>query len=391
MPCLITEKTFYQFLKCPTWVYFGVHGDEEKTVEPLMQQLMDDGLIADRQKELLKNKEDLAEVTAEDLDDAFVQTVEFMREGRQTIYRGVLIDKHTVGHPDVLEKVQGQSKFGDYYYVAADFKRASDLRDEYKFQGCFYAELLKKIQKAKPVQGYVIKPDNTVLPYSIEQFEVEYRLTLDEIERIVAGDEPPHFLTSGCKQSPWFSECHGLSESCQDLSLLNRVWREEVVSLNQAGVKTVADLASKSVSDLERLVPHIDQYRLETMRDKAVALRDNKFVIKEKIDLPKSKVELFFDIESDPMRDFDYLFGVLVVGEGKEEYHSFMATSEDGQEETWQDFVKFIEAHHDAPIYHYGDFENHVVNRFADKFGVSDIARQAFDSNMIDLIYIMRP
>lgn len=138
----ITEKTFYQYVKCPNWVYFDVHSEHKKPHHPLMERLIDDGMIDEKQREVISDKGDIAEVTAEDPDDAFRQTLAFMAEGRQTIYHGVLVDQHWVGHPDVLEKVEGQSRFGSHYYVAADIKRSRYVRDEFKFQGCFYAELL---------------------------------------------------------------------------------------------------------------------------------------------------------------------------------------------------------------------------------------------------------
>ena len=199
MQSLITEKSFYQYLKCPHWVYFDAHSIEQKTHHHLLHKLADDGLIAEKEWEIICDRTDVAEVTAEDLDEAFLQTMKFMRQGRQAIYHGVLLDRHYVGRPDLLEKVEGKSALGNYYYVAADIKHARELRDDFCFQGCFYAELLRRLQGVRPVQGYVITPERQVLSYLIEDFETEFTLTLDKIERVVAGQEPPHFLTSGCK------------------------------------------------------------------------------------------------------------------------------------------------------------------------------------------------
>ncbi len=387
----ITEKTFFRYLKCPNWVYFDAHAEEHRPHEPLMEELQDQGLIEEIQRELISDKQDLAEVTAEDPDEAFKQTLEFMREGRTTIYRGALVDKHWVGMPDILEKVEGRSLLGDYYYVAADIKRDRSARDEHKFQGCFYAELLEKVQGVKPLQGYVITPDNQVLDYLIEEFEAEYELTLTEIEKIIAGKRPSHFVTSGCKQSPWFSECQTESRECDDLSLLNRVWREEVSRLEAAGVDTISELALKSIPELETLAPEANPGRLEMMRDQALAIREHRHMIRSSVDLPEADIELFFDIESDPLRDFDYLFGVYKVSSDGEEYHHFFADSPDQEGQMWDDFVDFIEQHIDAPIYHYGWFEEEVVRRFAAKYGASEMARDAFERNMIDILSVMRP
>ncbi|MDG1949298.1 MAG: TM0106 family RecB-like putative nuclease, partial [bacterium] len=359
--------------------------------EVLMTRLQDDGLVSEKEMELISDRDDLVEVTAEDPEEAFRQTLAFMREGRQTIYHGVLIDKHWVGHPDILEKVEGRSKLGDYYYVAADLKRSRRLRDDHQFQGCFYAELLARVQGVKPVQGYVINPDNETMPYLIEEFEADYELTLSEIEKIISGHRPVHFVTSGCKQSPWAKECKGESESCRDLSLLNRVWREEVRRLREVGVLTIDALALKSVPDLESMAPDVSANRLEMMRDQAIAIVEGRHMIRGTAHLPESHVELFFDIESDPLRDFDYLFGILKVSSEGEEFIPFFAESPEQEAEMWREFVEFIERHIDAPIYHYGWFEEEVVRRFGAKYGIGEIAREALERNMIDLLAVIRP
>ncbi len=390
MSTRITETTFYQYVKCPNWVYFDAHKSGPRPHDPLLVLLMQDGLVDEVRRQVISDRKDIVEVHAEDAEDAFRETLAFMREGRQTIYGAVLIDRHWVGHPDVLERVEGASKLGSYYYVAADVKRVREVRDEYKFQGCFYAELLGRVQGVRPVQGYVISPDGVALPYLIAEFEAEYRLTLEEIEATVAGKRPVHFVTSACKQSPWFGECHTDSLACNELSVLNRVWDEEVLRLERAGVTTIEKLSRYSVADLTRLCPDLNPVRLELMRDQAIAVRDGHHLTRGAADFPQSEIELYFDIESDPLRDFDYLFGVLVVEKGKQTYHAFLAESPELEADLWKRFCAFIESHLDAPVYHYGWFEVEVVRRFAAKYGASEMVLEAFERNFIDLMQTIR-
>lgn len=392
MPHPLTEKSFFQYLKCPHWVYFDAHATEANMHEPLMEMLQDTGLVREFHEPYLEGKEDVARVTSEDQEEAFLQTLAYMRQGRQTIYGAVLMDKHWIGHPDILERVEGASRLGDYYYVAADIKAARSVRDEFTFQGCFYAELLARIQGVKPQQGYVITADHEVLSYLIEAFQTQYHLTLHAIEEILAGRQPAHFLTSGCKQSPWFSACSELSVSCQDLSVLNRVWREEVSHLAAQGIETIPQLAGFSDRDLLALSDAgMTASRLERLRDQAIAIIEDKIIITDKIDLPDSGVELYFDIESDPLRDLHYLLGVLVV-EGREtRYEAFFAKDKTEQPRMFEEFVSLIEQYHDAPIYHWGGYEHSVVLKMAHQFGVSSIALEALETNLIDLLWYMRP
>ncbi len=240
MPRLISEQSFYRFVKCPNWVYFDAHQTSVQPVDPLRETLLDEGLLEEQKRALIRDRRDVADVAGEDPEEAFKETLRYMREGRETIYHGVLVDGHWVGHPDILEKVEGRSRFGNWYYVAADIKRTRGLREDHQFQGCFYAELLEKIQGTKPQQGYIIDPDAKVHSYSIAGFEATYHLALVDIEAIVAGKKPAHFLTSGCKQSPWFHACTQNAEAADNITLLNRIWGEEVLRLERAGVTTIA-------------------------------------------------------------------------------------------------------------------------------------------------------
>lgn len=390
MPAKITEKTFFKYLKCPSWIYRDVH-ETEAEVDPLFFHLLEEGLLPEKERTVISDRPDLAEVTAEDPEEAFRQTLEFMRAGRKTIYQGVLIHGHWVGNPDILAKVEGQSVLGNYYYVAADVKRGREVRESYKFQGCFYAELLLRLQKTKPVCGYIISPDKKIFDYSIETFESEFNLTLNEIEKIVAGEKPPHFLTAGCKQTPWYGACRLETETCRDLSVLNRVWHEEVMALKQVGIQTLDELAGLSLSSLEKKAPKVRRDRLEIIHLQARALIENKHYLLNPPNLPSAEVELYFDIEGDPLRDFDFLFGVLEVKNNKSRYYSFLATTPEEEGEMWNNFLAFLTKRPLAPIYHYGWYELEVFRRFAARYGLNKITQSAIEAQMHDLLFLIRP
>jgi uncharacterized protein len=386
----ITEKTFYKFLKCPSWIYKDAH-EAEAALDPLFSRLLDDGLLPEFERETVSDRPDLIEVTAEDPDEAFRQTLEFMREGRETIYQGVLVHGHWVGNPDILAKVEGRSVFGNYYYVAADVKRAREAREAHKYQGCFYAELLSRLQGVKPINGYVITPEKKIVGYLIEEFEAIFHLTLSEIERIVVGEKPAHFLTAGCKQSPWYGACRLEAEECRDLSVLNRVWREEVSALQKIGIKTLEDLAKISLADLEKLSPSVRYDRLDLLRRQALAIVENRHILLSAPNFPAATAELYFDIESDPLRDFDFLFGVLEVKNNRAKYHSFLAEKPQAEAEMWWSFIEFLLERPDVPIYHYGWFEMEVFRRFAVKYFLPNEVREQVERRMHDLLFLIRP
>lgn len=388
MPKRITEKTFFHYLKCPSWVYFDAH-QAERTHDALLSQLMDDGLLPEVQRELLKDK-GFVEVEHEDQEEAYARTLELMKAGEQTILHGVLIFGHWIGHPDILERVEGKSHLGNYYYIACDIKRDRQLKDVYKFQGCFYAEILGQVIGTKPTRGYVMNPDSAILGYEIEAFETEFHLTLEEIERIMAGTHPPHFLTTGCRQSPWFATCKNESVVCDDLSLINRIWRSEVEALRETGIATIRSLAASDPDLLAAKTDALSRDRLHHLRMQATALVEHRTIVMRPVPFPSAPEELYIDFESDPLRDLDFLFGAVHVLGKEETFYAFTAPAPSKEEEAWWAFSKFLEGHPLAVIYHFGWYEVEVMRRLALKYGnVAQIDR-VIGEQMHDLLTMIR-
>lgn len=389
MPKIITEKSFYKYLKCPSWIAHDAK--EERLVEnDLRTALQQDGLLRERQLALLANRP-FTEVVTEDMDEAVMKTLALMREGVQTIFRPVLMRGHWVARPDLLERVQGRSAFGDYYYVACDIKRSRRLKEEYCFQGCFYAELLKHAQGTKPQQGYVMHPNGEVESYLLEEYAVRFHLTLDSITRILEGEDEPHFLTSDCKQSPWFAHCKHTSVSCDDLTRMNRVWRSEVHALHDAGIRTVADLARITKDFFVAHVHGITGDRFAFLQEQAKALVEDRVIIYGDVPLSDAPSYLVIDVESDPLRDVHYLFGVLPVdGAVTQPFVPFLAKTETGERAMWEQFCAFLLTRPlTEPIFHYGWYEVDVVKHLREQYGMpaelGDIT-----TRMVDVLTTMR-
>lgn len=350
---------------------------------PLRMRVQDDALLQEQERKILVNRNSV-EVVAQDDDERYEKTLALMKEGVSSIYEGALIHGHWLAKPDLLERVSGSSTFGDYYYVACDIKRSRHLKEEYCIQGSFYAEVLRAVQGVKPKQGYIMRPEGGVEAYALEEYAIKFQLVLDGIERILHGVDEPHFLTSDCKQSPWFDECVALSKKADDLSRLNRVWRSEVTALNNAGIMTVAQLAEQNADLLTRMVHGVTPERLNFLILGAQTLQSGKPLMLGTVDFPERDDALIVDIEADPLRDLHYLFGVLDVHSGGDEFHAFLAKKEDEERAAWEAFVAFMESRPGIPVYHYGWYEQDVFRLMAERYGapdgfVDDLAARSVD------------
>jgi predicted RecB family nuclease len=389
MSVRFTKHSFYRYAKCPSWIAHDArHGHPE---DALRIRLQEDGLLPEVERSLLEKRGTIvAEVATDDLDEGMKQTFAYMREGVQTIYRPVLMLNASVARPDFLERVQGASNFGDYYYIACDIKRSRAIKPEYKLQGCFYADVLEMIQKTKPVQGYVMNSRGEIQSYILADAEVEYRLSKDAILRILDGEEEPHFLTSDCKQSPWFSACKADTVSCDDISRVNRIWRSEVDALRSAGFTTLTAFAQAHPDLIFGKVPGITRERIAFLHMQARSLFTGQVTVVRPPVFPPSEQCLVIDVESDPLRDADYLFGVLVVEGDRTEYKEFLAKNPKDERKAWEEFIGFIRSYISYPLYHYGWSEQDIFRRLGEKYGTDKEVLSMLEDQGVDLLVRLR-
>ena len=89
--------------------------------------------------------------------------------------------------------------------------------------------------------------------------------------------------------------------------------------------------------------------------------------------LPAADTELFFDIETFPMKDFCYLHGFVVRQNGDvstERFYSFFAEelSADAERSAFQAAWSFMREHASAAVYVYSSFERTTYKKLAAKY-----------------------
>jgi len=395
----ITAEMFYKHLRCPHWVYWDLYGDESDKAETnaLMQRIWEHGIA--HEKEYISSYGEFVEVAEYgDEDELFNETVAHMAAGARAIYHGRLIDGTWAGIPDLLVKTSlplgRRSRFGDYHYVPYDIKSANiktekDIRPEYKFQLAFYSLVLEKIQGVRPETGHIIDANKVTHDVPIGPVLEEFHLTLREIEKIIDGQKPAPFLASACKESPWFGLCKKDAEACDDVCLIYKIKRADHAKLYEAGIRTVTELATTEIDTLVEAVPEMSRRKLEAIKRQARALHEKKVIVIQGPELPQSTVEVYFDIEGDPLRNLEYLFGLLVTDGPKDKgtYTYFLAETPDDEEKAWHEFLKFVKKlPADARIYHYGTYEKTVATKLKEKYGGDAATIDRLENEMVNLL-----
>ncbi|HAU07860.1 MAG: recombinase B [Candidatus Yanofskybacteria bacterium GW2011_GWF1_44_227] len=387
----ITADHFYKFFQCPHWIWFDIYEDAKrgKKVPPLLD-IIYKGKIPNSEKVMMEHKkfEIIKPELFRDLDEAFMATLDLMRQGKN-IYHGVLMYEDWVGMPDLLEARPGKSELGDWYYVAYDAQSSLDLRDESKFQLIFYSLILEKLQGVRPEQGYMIDPRGNEGSFMVNDFLEQFNLTLSQIEKILDGEKPAPFLKRTCKRTPWYSLCLSETEGCNDVSLIFKLSQADQRRLYEIGIRTVEEMAKADVDDLQSKLEDWPFDKLVRYSNQAKVLVSKEPIYLRKTRLPIVKNEVYFDIESDPLKGLDYLLGFVVKNTEKPDevpkYQYCFAKDKSEEGAMWKKFLDFLADLDDFVIYHYAYYEKEVFNRLAAKYGAPQALVDKFKENTIDL------
>ncbi|MBP6885678.1 MAG: TM0106 family RecB-like putative nuclease [Candidatus Pacebacteria bacterium] len=385
----LTGAHFYKFFQCPHWIWYDIYADsaQKKSVSPLLDIIYKGGVQNGAETiQAHKKFEELKPEQYRDLEEAYLATVELMRQGKN-IYHGVLMTEDWVGIPDLLEARPGKSSLGDFEYVAYDIQRTLDLKDEQKFPLVFYSLILEKIQGTRPKEAYVIDPSGSERAFVVDEFVEQFHIVRGDIERILNGEKPAPFLKSSCKRTPWYSLCLEGAEGCNDISLIYRLSQADQRRLYGIGIKTVADLANASGDEMRGKLEDWQYDKIVRFQNQARVLMEGSPLILRKSAFPEVATEVYFDIESDPTRGTDYLFGLLIrdVASGDVTYERFVAEKPEDEEKAWIAFLDRLAGLEDFAIYHYAFYEKMVFDRLALRYGASSQISQKFHEHSVDL------
>ncbi len=386
---MLTATDFYRYLQCPHWPYWERFGDplERRPLTEFEEQRLADGL--DHEEKVVTSQYGVFEVVSiESPAEGAAKTLELMRAGVPTIYQGWLVDGEWQGRPDILERHEGESALGGWYYVPVDVKRAHELKKEHIFQLVFYSILLDKIQHRFPPHPAILNSDGERLEFDPDQYLAEFRETAVKLERVVAGERPEPVYRKTCEDtSPWGRACFRLAKEHDDIALLFNVEVAKLVFLREQGIRTIYQAADMDPAAFAGLAPGMTLRALQSIQRQARSLVDHSVIIKKPWTHETSGLEIHFDIESHPMTDTDYLYGFWIKDEAGERYHSFVAERPEDEEKMWKEFLAWIPTlPADYTIYHYATYEASRLEILGKRYGDTDNAvLKHFRSRLVDL------
>ncbi len=397
----VTGSMLYDLVMCPHRPTMDLFGDPttRDAPNPFVELLWDRGLVHERETiaALTTPVTDLSQYLGDEKERL---TTEAIERRDPLIYSGRVKADDLLGEPDLL-------RFANGCYVAGDIKSGSAeegghddegrLKKHYAMQLALYTDILERKNLSDGARcGFIWDKDRQEVPYDLtvaqgvrntKSFWDDYVDFLDLARSIVRGNAgTTAAYAAPCKLCHWYSACLRQLEQTRDLTLLPELGRSRRNSLENT-FRTIPEFAATNPTQFiqgkktafSRIGPDV---LLKLHKRAQLAMTpENGAYAKEAINLPRANLEVFFDIETDPMREICYLHGFVERRHGDNGtmiYRQFFAqgTTEDAEHACFADaweYVRTLPA--DCKIYYYSKYERTIWRGLRERY--PDVCNEA--------------
>jgi predicted RecB family nuclease len=394
MPPAITASMLYDLVACPHRVTMDLFGDpsERDEVSPFVKLLWERG--TDYEKQLIAELGtpfiDLSRYAGQ---EKLQCTRQAMDRGAPLIYGGRIIAGDLLGEPDLLRKEGDDYVAGDIKSGAGEEAAGNDdegkPKKHYAVQLALYTDILQQLGRSTCSHGFIwdihgkeVRYDFMVMYGVRNQRRLwdDYQQCLGEVRGIVsrAVKTLPAYSSGICKNCVWYTACIKSLEATNDLTLipeLGRSKREAMIGR----IGSIRELAginpANFIAGPKTAFAGIGPGTLKKLHSRANLLttENGKPYLRSSVVLAVADVELFFDVEVDPMRDLCYLHGFVERRGGVPGSERFLAFFADtgtpaAEERAFADAWRYIQATQPCTIYYYSKYERTIYKKLRQKY-----------------------
>jgi predicted RecB family nuclease len=291
---------------------------------------------------------------------------------------------------DALLRVEGKSRLGGFHYAPVLFHEAEKPTPDLRVILAAFAELLAPFQGSVPARATLVHGSGCrERKVKLACVAKQARRLLRELREARDGPAPRLTLNDHCQACEFRKRCHAEAVARDDLSLLRGINEAEIAKYAKRGILTVAQLAC-TFRPPRRTKKQAQRKPVHSHALQALSIRERKVHVLGGPELPASAKRIYFDIEGDPDRSFDYLIGVVVQDGEKEERHSFWIDSPGEEARLLDRFLDLAARHPDAWLYAYGYYEAAFLRRVGKATGreeeVGKVLTRTF--NVLSVVYL---
>ncbi|HEX6226098.1 MAG TPA: TM0106 family RecB-like putative nuclease, partial [Chryseolinea sp.] len=291
-----------------------------------------------------------------------------------------------LGYADIVLRVSGKSKFGDWAYEVQDTKLAQDTRAGTILQLCLYSDLLSRIQGSVPEKMYVVKPGENfpTEEYRFAAFRAYYRLIKKNFEQVMGGPEINTYPdpVDQCNICQWWQVCDRKRHDDDHLTLVAGIKNLHVVELQRQNIQTLAQFADAAT--IEK--PHRGTKETFLKKQSQAKIQLKGRLIDRLLHeirpieagrgfhrLPEPNAgDIYFDIEGDAFFEgggLEYILGYAYREKNELTYNQIWSINRSEEKNAFRAFMQFVlERWKRFPkmyIYHFAPYEPSAVKRLA--------------------------
>jgi predicted RecB family nuclease len=410
----ITASILYNYVICPQRVAldaFGNPADRDRP-NPFVKLLWERGTLFEGET-IAKLEEPFLDLSKFEDAEKECLTLEAMQHGEPLIYAGRISADDLFGEPDLLRKETGGYVPGDIKSGAGE-EGGGDNSDgkpklHYAVQLALYVDVLERLKLSAARRAFVWDIHGEEVFYDLtktqgprkpETLWDEYVFALEGARAILARRSTPlAAYSAACKLCHWYTFCVDRLIAADDLTLIPALGRT-VRDAMHATTPTIAELSTANpegfINGKKTIFPSVGPDRLRLFHARAIMLKGAppKAYLRAPITLRVAPVELFFDVEVDPLRGICYLHGIVERRDGDnggERFVYFFAEdlTADAERETFAQAYAYLAGQADAVIYFYSKYERTVYRNLQKKYpevcSAEDIERLFDPTRAIDL------
>ena len=410
----VTASVLYDLVQCPRRVSLDAFGDPAARDElnPFIRLLWEKGTLFERET-IARLEQSFLDLSKAKDDEKERQTLEAMQRGEPLICGGRIRAGDLLGEPDLLRKQAGGYVPGDIK-SGAGLEGASEDSDgkpkrHYAVQLALYVDVLEQLGVSAGRRAFIWDIHGDEVPYDFtvpqgpkkpESLWDEYQDAVAQARAILVKELVPQSAYGGvCKLCHWYTNCIDELTSADDLTLipfLGRALRDTI----QPTLPTIAALADCNpdgfINGKKTVFAGLGPDRLRLFQKRAAMLKQDKPApyLRAAVQLPATPVELFFDIELDPMREICYLHGIVERTGGDNATERFVyffadTVSPEAERAAFASAYAYLSGQPQGAIYYYSPYERthyrKLQAKYPDVCSADDIEHLFAPPNTVDL------
>jgi predicted RecB family nuclease len=384
---MITASILYNLVECAQRVALDRFGDVARRdeINPFVRLLWERGTLFEKET-LSKLQIPFVDLSGANEVDRIRLTLDAMSSGAPLIYGGCIGAGDLVGWPDLLRKEVGG-------YIPGDIKsgRGKEGGDDdhdgrpklhYAVQLGLYVDILEHLNLSAGRRAFVLDVQGDEVTYDFSNLSSlwdDYEDVLAEARSILARQVVPlPGYASVCKLCHWYSFCVQQLASSDDLTLIPFLRRSDRDTMNDQ-IPTIAALSAVNpeafIRGKKTVFSGVGADRFRALQARAVMLKASspKPYLRLPIRLDSFSLELFFDIEVDPLRGVCYLHGFVERkngDNGTERFVSFFAdeATPKAERDAFAAALDYFAARAGAGIYYYSKYERTIYRKLQQKY-----------------------